>query len=183
MASYITTEELRDIGESARTEVRSSILKEAREISPAGATFLSHSSKDKAELVGVIQILRNHGATVYIDKKDESLPPYTSHKTATMLRSKIEKASKFILLATPRSKNSRWVPWELGIADGLGPKDKIAIFPGVENVGDTDWTEQEYLGIYHRIVFGGLQGYDSDVLMVWDLETNTAIELSEWLHE
>src|SRR6476620_7396646 len=82
-------------------------------------TFLAHSSNDVAILPNVIAVLEQHGADVYIDKTDASLPRYTSPQTATTLRSHIRLAKRFIVLATPNSKTSTWVPWELGLADGI----------------------------------------------------------------
>lgn len=181
MPQYTTLNELRNFGANLDDEVRRSILKEARDRSPNGATFLSHSSKDTEFLAGAVRILRNHGAAVYVDKKDDALPPFTNRDTARILRDRITSASKFVLLATPSSKSSKWVPWELGISDGRNRSRNIAIFPGVESSHETTWTETEYLGLYDRVVYGGLEGESTDVWMVWNQEANEAIELSKWI--
>lgn len=157
------------------------IVANAQKRSPAHATFLSHSTKDAELLPVAIRILENHGATIYIDKKDSSLPPYTNRDTATKLRNRINQSKKFVLLASDNSRDSRWVPWELGLADGCKKQDNVAIFPAVENQSNTSWTNWEYLGIYNRIVYGDLQYQTARVWMVLNQELNTATELAAWL--
>ena len=147
------------------------------------STFLSHSSSDIDILPGAMRILFNHGAEVYIDKKDTALPPYTSRKTAIILRNRIKENRKFVLLASYNSKDSRWMPWELGLADGYKTQANVAIFPSVKSHNDTKWTEQEYLGIYDRIVFGNMEGHAEPVWMVLNQEKNEASTLAQWLRD
>ena len=132
-------------------------------------------------MVGAIRILEGHGATVYIDKKDPSLPPYTNKGTALTLKNRINDSKKFVLLASKNSKESKWVPWELGLADRYKGTSCVAIFPAVEERQDTAWTHWEYLGLYDRIVWGDLEGHQKRVWMVLDQKKNTATELSKWL--
>lgn len=181
MVVYATLDLLRRFGNELKFESRAAIVKRAEERSPEGSTFLSHSSLDAEFLPGVISLLEGHGATVYIDKKDESLPPTTSRETAKVLKSRIAACKKFMLFATRNSKDSRWMPWELGISDGLKQPWRTAVLPGLDKVTDTSWAEQEYLGIYDRVVWGDLQGYAQKVWMVWNQEKNTATTLSDWL--
>lgn len=181
MIKYATLDDLRRFRGDLRTEEREALVKRAADRSPAGSTFLSHSSQDAEFLPGVIKLLENHGATVYIDKKDNTLPPFTSRDTATTLRSRISQCDKFILFATPRSKDSRWIPWELGIADGIKKPASTAVLPSPETASDVAWAEREYLGIYDRVVWGDLKGYTEKVWMVWNQEKNTATLLTAWL--
>lgn len=159
---------------------RASLEKRASEARIESSVFLSHSSKDADLLPGAIALLKRHGASVYIDKKDESLPPFTNTETATALKGRIRVCQKFVLLASANSKDSKWVPWELGLADGYRTSGNVAILPSVDST-DPKWPEQEYLGVYRTITFGKLQGFTGDVYMVWDHEKNRATELSAWL--
>lgn len=118
---------------------------------------------------------------MYVDKKDDSLPPYTSRETAAILRSRIQQAKKFILLATRNSKGSLWMPWELGLSDGYKSLSNTAVLPSPDMITETKWAEQEYLGVYDRIVYGSHADYPNDIYMVWNQESNTATELSAWL--
>jgi hypothetical protein len=178
LVTYATESELRT---RVKQENRRVIVEKAEYRSPSGSTFLSHSSKDADILPGAVSLLEEHGASVYVDKIDTSLPPITSRNTASILKGRIQECKKFVLLASIKSKESKWMPWELGIADGYKKPRNVAILPALEKVGDRAWSEQEYLGIYDRIVWGKLSGFSRDVWMVWDDETNTATELSKWL--
>lgn len=153
----------------------------AKSINPDGSTFLSHSSKDGELLGGAILLLKTHGATVYVDKKDPELPPYTNKETAAGLKSRIHQSKKFVLLASENSKDSRWVPWELGIADGYKGLSRVAVLPAVESQHKAAWADWEYLGLYDRIVWGNLQGESEKVWMVLDARAKTATKLSVWL--
>ncbi len=144
-------------------------------------TFLSHSSKDNDIVAGAVLILSNHGARVYVDVGDERLPEKASTETAQILRDAVRAVSRFVLLVSPNSHGSSWIPWELGLADGQKGAHAVALFPAVEYVHETAWTEREYLGLYARIVWGPLQGYDESVWMVFNYQANTATELSRWL--
>ena len=145
--------------------------------------FLSHSTKDKDVLPSVINFLSLYGVNVYIDKTDKELPCNTSPETGDILKKRIQESKKFIVLVSSNSKDSKWIPWELGIADGKKKIKNIALFPNVQNVSMPSWPEQEYLGLYQRIVYGRLQGYSTPVWMVLDHHENTGTELSEWLKQ
>jgi hypothetical protein len=179
MVQYLTKTDLRS--QAGPINEQATILRKAADRSPASATFLSHSSKDEDLLPGVVTLLERHGAAVYIDKKDEALPPFTSSETADLLRGRIQQCKKFILLTTKNSKDSRWVPWELGLADGHKRPSNVAILPGTDGATDLAWTEQEYLGCYNRIVYGKIQNRPEACFMVYNHRTKTATELREWL--
>jgi hypothetical protein len=149
MVSYITKAQLES---AARATFSESLVRKAETASVEGSTFLSHSTKDSSWLPGVIKILQDHGANVYTDKGDNLLPEKTSSTTGDMLRRELRQSKKFILFATKNSKDSKWVPWELGLADGYKSPSNMAVFPGVDSETDTQWTEQEYLGLYDRVV-------------------------------
>jgi hypothetical protein len=145
-------------------------------------TFLSHSSKDNEMLPAVVAILENHGARVYIDNTDESLPINPSVKTAEILRSNLRNTKKFVLFVTTNSKDSIWIPWELGVADGEKRPANVALFPSAEGQYEQSWSEQEYLGLYRRIIWANLKGEEKPQWLVYDHHNNTAISLYQWLH-
>lgn len=181
MLQYATRAELRKFGTEMLQEQRVNLRKAAESAAPLNATFLSHSSKDDELVDGAIRILKNHGALVYIDKIDPTMPPYTNAETARKLKDRVKQAKKFVLLASDNSKESKWVPWELGIADGFKSLANIALFPAVEDAGKTGWTSWEYLGLYRRIVWGNIKGYEKSGWMVLDEPRNTADWLKDWL--
>lgn len=79
--------------------------------------FLSHRHKDINQVKEVVGFLQQLGGAIYVDYLDDLLPNETSFETASILRERINKCSKFILLATPNSSDSKWIPWELGIGN------------------------------------------------------------------
>ena len=186
MVAYTTTAFLRDLIQYVKVEkgeagsLRKS-FDDAKQRSPHGTTFLSYSSKDEELIPIVVRLLENQGATVYVDTRDGTLASKGPKEIADTLRSRIRQTRKFVLFATDNSKDSKWVPWELGLADGFKNAGGVAIFPAVENLSNTEWTEREYLGVYDRIVFGKLEGYDDEVWMVWNFRENSAVTLRAWL--
>lgn len=145
--------------------------------------FLSHSSKDKDVLPSAINFLSEYGINVYIDKQDEKLPERTSTETALVLKERIKEARKFIVLVSRNSKDSRWIPWELGIADEKKKIKNIAILPIVQSNGTLEWPEQECLEIYPSVVNAKFAGQQKNVWMVYDRHTNKGTELGRWLRE
>jgi hypothetical protein len=143
--------------------------------------FLSHSSADNDLVPGVISILENHGGRVYVDKKDPALQEMEMVDIANRLRSAVRVCRKFVLLVTPRSKGSKWIPWELGLGDGVNRDVNVALFPSAETILEQQWSEQEYLGLYQRIIWGDFKGEDKCCWMVLDHRNNTGTRLADWL--
>ncbi len=145
--------------------------------------FLSHSSKDKEYLSGVISFLEKFGAKVYIDKEDQLLPKTTSRETAEGLKARIRENKRLVILASTNSKTSRWIPWEIGLADGIKNLDSIAILPLTTSDDESafSWPEQEYFSLYKQIVQGPIEGSTGNQWMVLDRKANTAHLLNDWL--
>ena len=154
---------------------------EKRASASTSDVFLSHSSADKDALPQVIGFLKKHGAKIYIDKSDKELPQKTSAETGAKLKERIAQCPKFIVLVTANSKGSRWIPWELGVADEKKKLPNVAILPDVGNQSNADWPEQEYLGLYPRIVLERFTVQDPPVWMVLDHHNKTGTELGQWL--
>jgi len=185
MNNYITFDELKKearqgLSEASVENFRNFIAKS--ESQENKNVFLSHSSKDKEHLPYVISFFKNYGGSVYIDKLDKNLPNNTNHETAVKLKDRINTIDKFILFATKNSKDSKWMPWEIGIADGIKDYENIAILPSVENMYEENWAEQEYLGIYQKIVKGRIN-FGLEDWIVHNLHTNEKIYLKDWLYK
>lgn len=142
--------------------------------------FLSHSHRDHQLLERVAELLGEYASSIYVDWKDETMPEVTSPETARRIKLKIADTNKFILLATNNALRSKWVPWELGIADLSNAMRNVAILP-VQNPPVT-WHGNEYIGIYSVIEKADSKdGRVRDKLAVYDPETNEGIWLEEWL--
>lgn len=126
--------------------------------------FLSHSHLDSNIAEGMKNSLAEIGMNLYVDWEDTDMPSETNYQTALRLKNKIRELDYFILLATNNAIKSRWVPWELGVADGYKSYDKILIIPVSDDNGQYDGNE--YLQVYKRIEFGSL-----GKLIVYDPKT------------
>lgn len=136
--------------------------------------FLSHSHKDQDLVQGVINMLASQGVVVYVDWMDAGMPEVTCPDTAARIKVVIDANDRFILLATEQSLASRWVPWELGCADGIKSARRMAILPVTRP--PYAFTGNEYLGIYPRIEID-----DSGALGVFSPGETTGVSLDQWL--
>ena len=113
------------------------------------SVFLSHSHADKDIVEPAANFLATLGVIVYIDWMDPEMPSVTNSNTAKRIREMIQLNRRFLVLATERSLESRWVPWELGYADGEKKFTDIAILPVSESLYRT--APNEYIQVYQRI--------------------------------
>lgn len=136
LKSYEREERLVRLAESHRTTKSLAGVK----------VFLSHSHQDVDHVKAARQLLEAHGASIYVDWEDGEMPSTTSSTTASRLKARIRECSRFVLLASERSKSSLWVPWELGYADSEKGMERIAILPFL--AGTVTWSGTEYVGLY-----------------------------------
>jgi len=111
--------------------------------------FLSHSHKDKELVEGFIELLVEQGIYVYVDWNDSSIPRITNGKTARRIKERIVKLQLFFFLATENALNSKWCPWELGVADSLKNWEDILIIPVADPSGQ--FKGNEYLQVYKHL--------------------------------
>ena len=110
--------------------------------------FLSHSNEDLPLAEGLVQKLRGLGLKLYFDLDDSGLAYPPGRSTAIRIKKCIDNAAAFILLATEKSiRESRWCPWELGYADGIGIPIGIAQTKDMEG---KCWGA-EYLQMYESV--------------------------------
>lgn len=135
--------------------------------------FLSHSHKDKDLVEGIANLLAGVGVEVYIDWLDDGMPERPDRETAKRIKDKIKEYQRFVLLATKNSLNSLWVPWELGLADGVKEMNKIAVLP-VRDDSYESWKGNEHIDLYPRIEDTGVFHLGA----TWG-----ATQLSTWLEK
>ncbi|QEH79306.1 TIR domain-containing protein [Sphingomonas sp. C8-2] len=110
--------------------------------------FLCHSHQDATYVQGLLTLVSESGWHIYVDWLDPSMPSRPTADTARALRQRIDQAHFFLFLATPNALASRWCPWELGIADGRKPHERIFIIPTKRG---TSYYGNEYVELYRRI--------------------------------
>jgi ribulose bisphosphate carboxylase small subunit len=113
------------------------------------SVFLSHSHQDKRIVKGLINYLAEQGIKVYVDWNDTSMPRVTSRETAEKIKCEIKENNLFWILATVNAMNSKWVPWEIGVADQSKKSDAISIIPVSDPAGK--FHGSEYLQLYRSI--------------------------------
>ncbi len=158
-----------------------SIIKEASDLH-AKNVFLSYSSDDSDIVMYVYEILKSHGGRVYLDKFDLKLQKTDFTKVAKQLTKAVKQCDKLVLLVSKNVKDSIWIPWEIGLGHGYHTKKNVALFLASDNLADTSWKNQEYLGMYQRIASQGL--ILNREFCIYDPDTNETVnDLREWLND
>ncbi|EGQ7972259.1 TIR domain-containing protein [Vibrio parahaemolyticus] len=179
MVDFVTFDDLKRFSSGIATN-RKAVLTANASKESGKDTFLSHSSKDAEYLPAVIELLENHGASVYCDLGDSRLPDDPTPETAGIIKQQIRKSRRLVLFVTDNSKDSKWVPWELGIGDISLSQHNVALLPVSSDSYKQSWARQEYLGLYSHIVWGRIQGEPNPLWMVYDYRSNSATKLSQW---
>jgi len=136
----------------------SNVIRAKDASSVAAATiFLSHSHKDRAKAEGFIYYLASLGIKVYVDWNDSDMPRLTNKETAEKIKVAIKTKALFMILATRNALESRWVPWEIGIADQCKGEQRILLIPVADSSGRFDGNE--YLQLYKRVEGTDARGY------------------------
>ncbi|MBZ9790495.1 toll/interleukin-1 receptor domain-containing protein [Rhizobium sp. 3T7] len=166
---------------SSRHKVAKAILEEAS-VNPLDEydVFLSYSSQEPHEIIlGVREVLIGYGLTVYVDKfVDPSLTPDKVTKdTAETLRTRLRQSKSLLYLHSDNSHISKWMPWELGYADGL--HGKVGVFPVTEKA-KSNYVGQEYLGIYPYVEHAEDSTTKLDRLWISESETKYAAH-DKWI--
>lgn len=136
--------------------------------------FLSHSHKDSELVESVRAFLATLGVNAFIDWKDASMPSSTNVETAKILKRKMDEFEKFVMISSLNSKNSLWVPWELGYADNSMGLENIAVFPVSDDL--EKWKGYEYMGLYSKI-----ETDDEGDFGVFEPGENSGYSLRSWL--
>ena len=152
-------------------------LEEATSHALSCDTFFAHSSDDIELIKKIIEYFYMLGAKPYIDKDDMELPKYTDIDTAKKLKSNIDVCKRFVIVVTDNSINSKWVPWELGVADTLKGYKNVAILPIESKNVSENFIGNEYLGIYNQI------REKSGELVIYNPQSKETTPIEEWLRE
>ncbi len=170
------------VATTRRRKVAKAILEEAS-VNPLDEydVFLSYSSQEPHEIIlGVSEVLVSSGLTVYIDKfVDPSLTPdKVTKETAETLRMRLRQSKSLLYLHSDSSHISKWMPWELGYADGL--HSKVGVFP-VTETAKLNYLGQEYLGIYPYVGHAKEAKTKEERLWIWETKSKYAL-YDKWVN-
>jgi len=112
--------------------------------------FLSHSSLDQLQVLGIYKLLRRRGYSLYLDQVcDPQLNrANVTRATARVLRYRMAQCKSLFVATSNNTTNSKWVPWELGFTDGWN--GKTAILPILPS-GTYSFSGQEYFELYPQV--------------------------------
>lgn len=143
--------------------------------------FISHSYSDKKLIFTLVKLFNSCGYSVYVDWIVDSELDRTSvsAETAEIVRNRIMESNSLAYISTSNIADSKWCPWELGLADGLH-NGRASILP-IINEGAT-FNGQEYLGTYPYIDYQmDKQGFNQ--FWINDQEnSNKYTNLRNWLN-
>ena len=130
--------------------------KKSHGISRALAKIFCHflavppATRDQDVVAAAGIFLNEFRVSIYVDWKDDTMPTVTSPESASRIKARIRENNKFILLATNNAVASRWVPWELRVADDAKGETASRFCPSVTPVKlgrETNTSESiQYLG-------------------------------------
>ena len=158
------------------------ILAKAASTLPGKTVFVSHASADDQWIPGVLRFFDRFAAPAYVDDFDKRLPKPPTTATALTLKNEIKQCPRFVVLVSPNSRFSRWIPWELGLADGFKNIPLIALLPVTPEGTEENWTKEEYFSLYPRIFSDGPSNDDSS-WYVRDPRDALCWHLNLWLHK
>ena len=78
--------------------------------------FISHQKKDSDVAAKIADYLLDAGIDVYFDQYDSSINRADPNSVVNAIRTGIENSSHMLVLFSPNTFGSMWVPWEIGYA-------------------------------------------------------------------
>ena len=78
--------------------------------------FISHQKKDSEIANVVAEYLLDAGIDIYFDQYDKSINRSDPQSVVKAIRRGIENSSHMLVLFSPNTFGSLWVPWEIGYA-------------------------------------------------------------------
>ena len=78
--------------------------------------FISHQKRDSDVAGKIADYLLDAGIDVYFDQYDSSINRADPNSVVNAIRTGIENSSHMLVLFSPNTFGSMWVPWEIGYA-------------------------------------------------------------------
>jgi hypothetical protein len=181
-----TKPELARVARSAglmEKSIREALIKESYKALEVGEfdVFLSHRYLDAAFVRALKREIEELSYTVFVDWVEwrDTSRSEVSPETAGALRGVIKLAKCLFFAVSGNSSDSRWMPWELGYADGA--HGKVAIVPVLDQEIHSDsFTGQEYLGLYPYVTKDYIS--NSTKQQLWINESPTKyVSFPRWL--
>lgn len=112
--------------------------------------FISHQKKDSETAQAIADYLLNAGIDIYFDQFDKSIDRSDPQSVVTAIQRGIVNSSHMLVVFSPNTLSSMWVPWEIGYAYNstitLGvlrikgiPKNELPEYLRVVNIVSDIW--------------------------------------------
>jgi hypothetical protein len=151
--TYLRETYLDNLGHSPEPIREGNLLKAAMKSLADVTIFLSHSHLDIWRVEGLRKLLAKlTPVKLYIDSEDAGMPRITNRESAERIKNSISACEYFLILGTENAMKSRWVPWEIGVADAMKKANKIVMLPLADPAGG--FHGNEYLQLYQTIEQG-----------------------------
>lgn len=79
-----------------------------------GCVFISHQKADRVPAKKIADFLLSKGIDVYFDEYDKSIDRSNPDKLTASIQRGIDFSKYMLILISPKTLYSRWVPWEVG---------------------------------------------------------------------
>ncbi|TVT50852.1 MAG: toll/interleukin-1 receptor domain-containing protein [Denitromonas halophila] len=110
--------------------------------------FLSHAHQDEARARSLCKRLESWGFSVYVDYGDAALSQLPDRALADRLVGRLRQCRLLVFAFSEASANSRWMPWELGLAHGV--IGRAVLWPFTQRALRAK-AVQEYLHLYEAL--------------------------------
>ena len=95
--------------------------------------FISHQKRDSEAAKVVADYLQDAGIDVYFDQYDSSINRSDPQSVVNAIKRGIENSTHMLVLFSPNTFDSMWVPWEIGYAYNSVATLNVVRLKGVEN--------------------------------------------------
>lgn len=143
--------------------------------------FLSHSYKDKKAVAGLLDLLsKEYNYTIYVDwiEDKELNRDNVNRETAQRLRERMKNCRCLLYATSDNATYSKWMPWEVGLMDGIN--GKVAICPFV-SASNPSFKGQEYLSIYPTLDEAYVKNTTKKCLWIND-KNGEYVKFNSWLN-
>lgn len=110
--------------------------------------FISHSHRDRERAHALFGQLAAWGISAYVDIEDMPLSALPDPDLAESLVEKLRKCRLLVFAFSEEAADSRWMPWELGLAHGV--IGRAVLWPFTTGALQAKAT-QEYLHLYEAL--------------------------------
>lgn len=95
----------------------------------SAAVVLTACQRDRLLLRPTLHFLANESDSLFVDVRDGGVPDEGAGDYVAWLRDCLARDGKLVLVATQEGLTSPWVPWQLGLSEGVLGLENVAVLP------------------------------------------------------